>query len=121
MAEPTSTFATAGVLSIAILSLFPGVDPAVVLGSFSGAVVFVMASDELSAAKKVGFFLPSFFGGLLTAKMASSIMALMLPSSVAVSPGVGALITASVVVKTLLWLIARDPSTLLELIKGARR
>lgn len=121
MAEPTSTFATAGVTAVALLSLFPGVDPAVVLGAFAGAVVFVMASDDLSSAKKAGFFLPSFAGGLLAAKTASSILALMFPPSVAVSPGVGALIASAVVVKTLLWLIARDPSNLIELIKGVRR
>lgn len=122
MAEPTATV-TAGVsvMAVAILSLLPGVDPAMVLGAFSGAVVFVMASDELSTAKKIGFFLPSFVGGLLAANLATSIILLFLPAQIAVSSGVGALLASALVVKTLLWLIARDPTSFIEFVKGIRR
>lgn len=122
MAEPTATLtAGTGVLAVALLSMLPGVDPAMVLGAFSGAVVFVMASDDLSAAKKIGFFLPSFAGGMLTANLATSIVALFLPAHIVVSPGVGALIASALVVKTLIWLIARDPSNVIEFVKGMRR
>lgn len=120
MAEPSATAGTS-VVAIALLSLLPGVDPAMVLGAFSGAVVFVMASDDLNAVKKIAFFLPSFGGGLLSAPMATGLVKLVLPAQIAVSPGVGALLASALVVKTLLWLIARDPGTALEFLKGLRR
>jgi hypothetical protein len=122
MAEPTSTLPLAiSLLPVAILSMLPGVDPSMVLGAFSGAVVFVMSSDELSTRKKLGFFLPSFGGGLLAAPMVTGLLTWMLPDKVAVSLGVGSLIASAIVVKTLLWIIANDPASLVDMIKGMRR
>lgn len=122
MAEPAATVAAGtSVLAVAVLSMLPGVDPAMVLGAFSGAVVFVMASDELSTPKKIAFFIPSFGGGLLAAPMATGLVALAMPAQIAVSPGVGALLASTLVVKTLLWLIARDPTSFIEFVRGMRR
>ncbi|MDO8932862.1 MAG: putative holin, partial [Rhodocyclaceae bacterium] len=89
--------------------------------AFSGAVVFVMASDDLSPAKKIIFFLPSFCGGLLAAPAASALLALVLPNTITVSLGVGAMIASALVVKTLMWVIANDPTSVIELLKGLRR
>lgn len=115
-AEPTTT-AAAAVTSVALISLLPGVDAAVVLGAFSGAVVFVMASDELNALKKIGFFLPSFFAGLLGATTGVKIIEAALFGSVVVSPGVGALVVATTAVKLLIWLLGQNVGTLLELLR----
>ncbi|MRR50787.1 MAG: alkaline phosphatase, partial [Rhodocyclaceae bacterium] len=109
------------VATVAVLTLLPGVEPAMVLGAFSGAVVFVMASDELSAVKKIGYFIPSFLGGLLAAKMVADILSSMMPSALPVNTGVGALLASTLVVKTLLWLLARDPTSVIEFFRGIRR
>lgn len=122
MAEPTSTVpAILSVFPFAVLSALPGVDPAVVLGAFSGAVVFVMASSELSVWKKLVFFLPSFGGGLLAAPLASSLVSFFLPAAIAVDHGVGALLASALVVKGLIWLIASDAAALLDLLKRGRQ
>jgi hypothetical protein len=114
-AEPATPALT--VFGVAIISLLPGVDAAVVLGSFSGAVVFVMASDELNAPKKIGFFLPSFFAGLLGAATGVKIIETVLFGSVTVSPGVGALVVATTAVKLLIWLLGQNVSTLFDLLR----
>lgn len=117
MTEPvTSTAATVSVASIALLSLLPGVDASVVLGTFAGSVVFVMASDDLSAVKKIGYFFPSFIGGMLSASMVTRLIESVIPATIVVNPGVGALLAATLVVKTLLWLFARDPTHVIEAI-----
>lgn len=116
MAEPAATTTAA----VAILALLPGVDAAVVLGAFSGAVVFVMASDELTPAKKIGFFLPAFFAGLLGAATGVKVIESALLGSVSVSPGVGALVVATTAVKLLIWLLGQNVGSLMELLRRPR-
>ncbi|WP_293937676.1 putative holin [Iodobacter sp.] len=115
MTEPVSTsYATSAVTSLAVLSLFPGIDAAIVLGAFAGAVVFVMTSDDLTILKRLAFMAISFIAGCLAAQNVASMMSSFLPK-IAVSNGVGALVAAAISVRLLLWLIRRanDPSTLL--------
>ncbi|MEW6166067.1 MAG: putative holin [Pseudomonadota bacterium] len=121
MAEPVaSTTATAGVAAIALLAMFPGVDASVILGAFSGSIVFVLASDDLTAAKKIGFLLPAFGAGILAARVTADVLSaiLPLPGGAAVSPGVGALLAATLVVKTLLWLLDRNLTEIVALVRG---
>jgi hypothetical protein len=121
MAEPTATtIAGSGVAVAAIMSLIPGVDASQVLGAFSGSVVFVLASDDLAAWRKVAYFMLSFIGGLLAAGFASATVSFFLPAQIAVSHGVGALLASALVVKLLLWLISRDPSSAFDFLKGKR-
>ena len=48
MPEPISSSAATSTLSaLALLSLFPGVDPGVLLGAFAGALVFIATTAEL--------------------------------------------------------------------------
>ncbi|SUD65900.1 Phage Tail Protein X [Pandoraea pnomenusa] len=66
MTEPVTTNATVATAGVAVLSLFPGVDAAVVMGAFAGAGVFVLASDDLAPLKRLAFFLISFVAGCLS-------------------------------------------------------
>lgn len=121
MADPSTTaFATSGIAATTLISLFPGIDAAVVLGAFSGAVVFVMSSNDMSTAKKIGFFIPSFFGGMLSAGLVSSLIGKVLPATVIVNEGVGAILASSIMVKTLLWILARDPEKMIATIRGVK-
>lgn len=124
MAEPVSTsYATGSVVAVGSISLLPGVESAVILGSFAGAVVFVLASTDLTNAKKVGFFVISFIAGILSASIAAALMSSLLPQRIEVSEGVGALVAAAVAVRLLLWLIklAEDPGAVLARFKGGRK
>lgn len=119
--EPiASTTALFGVLALAIISMLPGVDASVVLGAFSGSIVFVLSSDELGTVKKIGFLVASFLAGVLTAPMAAALLSALLPGSISVSPGVGALLSATIAVKTLLWLLERNLAEIIALVRGVR-
>ena len=122
MAEPISTSTTAAlaVTGVGAVSLLPGVDPSTVLGAFAGAAVFALNADELSTGKKVAFLLLSIVMGCLTAPLAASLLARLLPTDTEVSHGVGALVASAVLVKLLLALIrlAEHSDRLLNLIRG---
>lgn len=121
MAEPASTtVATAAVTGVSLLALFPGLDAGAVLGAFAGAAVFVMSSNELGTLKKLAFLALAFVAGLIAAPMASALLATVLPQSVQVSAGVGALLASALVIKVLIWLInkADNPAELLSALKG---
>ncbi|VVD78550.1 phage holin family protein [Pandoraea fibrosis] len=120
MAEPVTTIATAATVGVAVLSLFPGVDPAVVMGAFAGAGVFVLASEDLSPIKRVAFFLFSFIAGCLSAKLAADLIGWVLPDRIQVNGAVGALVASAVIIKLLMWLIKRasNPEKLFDALKG---
>lgn len=121
MAEPTSTTAaTVAVTGASLLALFPGLDAGAVLGAFAGASVFVMSSNDLTTLKKLAFLGLAIVAGLIAAPMAAALLAIILPQSVQVSAGVGALIASALVIKVLIWLInkADNPTALLSVLKG---
>ncbi len=117
--EPISSTPPALFLGLAaVLTLFPGVDAAVVLGAFAGALAFVTAKADIRSWKKVSYFLVAFVFGCLAAGHAAKLVGLILPASIDVSPGLGALFAAAVSVKLLLWLIDQEP---IEILRGFRR
>lgn len=121
MAEPSIT--TAAVATAGMLALFPGVDAGIVLGSFSGAAVFVLSSNDYPAWKKLAYLALAFFAGCLAAPTFAGLLAIPMPDSVHVPPAVGALIAAALVIKLLLWLIenAGDPLAFLDRLRGEKK
>lgn len=103
----STALTTTTTAAIGVLSLFPGVDPAVAMGAFAGATVFVMSSTELSTSKKIAFFLISFLAGYVAAGFTAEIVSVPLFNRLQVPHGVGALIASAVAVKALLWLIEK--------------
>lgn len=121
MAEPASTtVATVAVSGISILALFPGVDAAAVMGAFAGASVFVMSSNELSKAKKLAFLCLAVIAGLIATPITSAVLSKIMPESLQVSTALGALIASALVIKVLIWLIAKadNPAALFQAMKG---
>lgn len=121
MAEPISTSsASATLAAVGLLALFPGVPAESVLGAFAGAVVFILSSQELTLIRKAAFFLVSFVTGVIAGPTVASLLASAAPASVKVSPGVGAMVAAAVIVKLLQWLIRRanDPDAVLREWRG---
>ncbi len=120
MTEPVTTNATVATAGVAVLSLFPGVDAAVVMGAFAGAGVFVLASDDLAPFKRLAFFLISFVAGCLSARLAADLIGWALPERIQVNAAVGALVASAVIIKLLMWLIRRaaNPEKLFDAFKG---
>ncbi|WP_199103177.1 phage holin family protein [Aquitalea sp. ASV11] len=120
MAEPvSSTATTASLLAVALLTLFPGMDPDVVLGAFAGASVFVISATDLPLFKRFTFFILSFTAGLLAARMVAGIIDTALPAEIEVAESVGAMAASALAIKLLLWLIqlAEDPAKAVRDIK----
>ncbi len=120
MAEPASSTAVIAVTGIGAITLLPGVDAATVLGSFAGAAVFVLNSDDLTTPKKLAFLVLSIVAGCLSAPLSAALLAKALPTDAEVSHGVGALVASAVLVKLLLALIrlADNSDRLVALIRG---
>lgn len=121
MAEPISS-STAGttLATVALISMLPGVDASIVLGAFSGSIVFVLSSDDLAAIKKIGFLLASFAAGVIGAPMVAALLTAVLPGSIDIPNGVGAMLAAALTVKSLLWLLSRDLGQIIDIVRGGR-
>ena len=118
MTEPlTGTAASFTVFLLTIAGLFSGIHADVLMGSFAGAVVFIMTAQKLSVLQKVVFFLTAFVAGCVAAKLVADLIAIPLPASIIVSEGIGALIAGAISMKLLQWLIVRaeHPEDLLNI------
>lgn len=121
MAEPTTSAAAASsLLAPALLTVFLGLDPAIVFAAFSGSVVFVLYADDTTTLRKLVLLVPSFGGGIISAPLVTSALRLALPATIEVSVAFGALIASALVVKTLNWLLANDPGKLLSALRGGK-
>ena len=119
MPEPISTPAAVSSLTgLALLSTYPGIDPTVVLGAFTGALVFIATTAELGNLRKAILFLSAFLTGTFAADMVAAVIGLFLPAAVRVPPAVGALLAAALTVHLLQWLLRKPPEDLLNMKKG---
>ncbi|MBS4688595.1 hypothetical protein J4G63_15275 [Aeromonas sobria] len=114
MPEPISTFtATSTLAGLAMLFTLPGLDPAMVLGAFTGAIVFAATAEEKGVLRNITLLIASFITGLLLTDMAADLLANILPVSINVSKAVGALIASSMTVR-LLQTVIRNQDRLLD-------
>lgn len=129
MSDPLSTAGTTAVISglsgSAWLSFFYGVPPEVVLGAFSGSVIFVTAAHEYPIKKRLILALVSFIAGVIVSRPAAALIIAIISKWADVAPGSvevqsayagAALIMSVVAVKLLMRLYKRsgDPSAELQ-------
>ena len=123
MAEPTTTIATASLISIGALSIFfPGINEPILLAAFCGSVVFVLSSQEISTWRKNIYMLMSFCIGLWGAATTASLIAGLLnilpfKKELLVSDTIGALFCSSVIVHILLFATKIDWAGVIHLAK----
>lgn len=123
MSEPTaSTVATITTTGAAVAAPAFGIDPMIVIGAIAGAGVFILSHEEQSAVKKLILFVCSVACGFIAARTASDVLSVMLPGTVEVSKGVGAIVASSVSVRILqqLFKLIDSPGLLQEIKKGRR-
>lgn len=122
MAEPASTLQGTLIVAATGLAIVPGLDTAMVLGAFAGSVVFVLADDDISTPKKIGYLIVAFIAGLLLAGFVSSLLSAVLAKVISVdlsiNHGVGALLASTLTVKNLRWLLAGDIGQLVNIFRG---
>ena len=120
MPEPiSSSAATSTLTGLALLFTLPGVDPSVVLGALTGAVLFISAAEEQGRLRRIALFVDSFVSGLLLAGFTCQLLEVLLPASVQVSNAIGSLIASAMMVR-LLQLIMRNQDRLLEALFNKR-
>lgn len=109
MGEPISG-STVTVVAVATAGAgwWAGLDSGVVIGSFTGAVFFLISSTELKLFARAGYFVVSFFCGVIAAPFVAEVITLGLPGTRTSAPvALGALITAAVAIKFLLAMTAK--------------
>lgn len=107
MTVPTITQETIPiVVGVSYLTFIVSLPPGVVLGSFAGAVVFLMGKCITSKCLTATYFIVAFLAGLLgaapVAEISEGILAL-LRISVTIPHGLGALISAAVTLNVIGW------------------
>ena len=94
MHEPVSgTAITSGLGATTLLSYWAGIPSGVIIGSFAGAVVYVLTNSDVPLFKRLSFFFISFVVGIIgagyTAKVIEGFTRLWTQSEINVDHSVG--------------------------------
>ena len=123
MSEPTGApVATLTTTGAAMAAPVFGIDPLLVIGAITGAGIFVLSHEEQSALKKLALFIGSVACGFLGARLAGDVASAMMPGTIEINDGVGAIIASSVSVRILQRIIRiiDSPTPLADILKGRR-
>lgn len=120
MTEPATSIATGGLLGIAALSVFfPHANEPVLLAAFCGSVIFVLSKTDMGNLLKLVYMAVSFVMGILGADDAAAILSgllnmLPLEPPIVVSPAIGALFCAVIIIQLLNVAIKTDWARLIK-------
>lgn len=74
-------------------------DPSIIVGAFAGAMVYVLASTEISRTAQAGYFIASLIIGIQEARMTTEIIRYFIDiwtsNQINVSPSIGATVAAA--------------------------
>lgn len=102
MSEPISTTtASTAVVTAGALTLLPGIDPGVVVGAFTGSLLFIMSDISSTTLQKIALFVVAFLGGALCAQWSATALSHILPDSLPINSAMAAIIASAVVVRCL--------------------
>ena len=112
MHKPVSgTAITTGLGATTLLSYWAGVPSGVVIGSFAGAVVYVLTNSDIPIFKRLTFFLISFVVGIMAAdyftKIIEAVTFGFTRKEIQVDTSIGALVASAIAIKLLLSLISK--------------
>lgn len=96
--------ATAMITSASVIGVVSGLDAGVVIGAFSGAVVFVLVAADMSLWRKLTMFAVSFLLGIISAEFVAGLVNSVSPVEVKAGAPVGAMIAGAMVVRVLMGL-----------------
>lgn len=102
MGEPGSaiTATTVTLTSVTFASLLQDTPAGVYVGAFTGAVVYVLSSQNLSRWYQAGYFIASFLLGIISADFTTDILNELigkyLPDGIKISNSIGATVAAAV-------------------------
>lgn len=102
MGEPGSavTVTTVTLTSVTFASLLQDTPAGVYVGAFTGAVVYVLSSQDLGRFAQVGYFVASFLLGVISADFTTAILNELigkyLPDEITINNSIGATVAAAV-------------------------
>ncbi|MDF7681901.1 phage holin family protein [Enterobacteriaceae bacterium ESL0689] len=125
MSDPVSgtTLAGGALTGASLYGLLTGTDYGVVFGAFAGAVFYIASAADLSAVRRVAYFVVSFIAGVLCAGLLGSKLATWTGYSDKPLDALAAVIIAALAVKILAFVNSQDISSLVALItrRGGNR
>lgn len=106
MSDPISgTGLAGGVLTgVSIYGLFTGTDYGVVFGAFAGAVFYIATTADLTATRRLAYFIVSYIAGVLCSGLVGSKLANLTGYSDKPLDAIGAVIVSALAVKILTFL-----------------
>lgn len=116
MSEPISstTAITLTIGSASMLTLFQH-HGTVVLGALSGSIIYILSLDNINFFRKLGYFMVSFFSGIVGATPATDFISQMaqrlMEHPVQINKSLGAIVAASVTVRLIIRCIERVSKT----------
>lgn len=118
MSEPITSTGIAGVAlaGVSLYGMLTSTDYGVVFGAFAGAVFYIATAADLSALRRVGYFVVSFIAGVLCSGLLGSKLAAWTGYSDKPLDAIGAVIVSALAVKVLTFLNNQDISSLVALV-----
>ncbi|MBE5250959.1 phage holin family protein [Enterobacteriaceae bacterium YMB-R22] len=107
MPEPLTTGTSAATYmigGITIASLFAGGDTGVIIGAFSGAVIYVLSASDLSIWQRLLSFLASFLIGGQTAGFVTDVINYVTPEVIHAERPLGAVVASAIAVRVFMYI-----------------
>ncbi|MFJ5503834.1 phage holin family protein [Pectobacterium carotovorum] len=122
MSEPfTSTGAAGSALAGASLyGILTGTDYGVVFGAFAGAVFYVVTAAELTAFRRIAYFVVSYIAGVLCAGLVGSKLSALTGYTDKPLDALGAVIVSALAIKILTWFNNQDMDGVLNALSRFR-
>lgn len=118
MSDPVSGTAVAGIAltGASIYGLFTSTDYGVVFGAFAGAVFYIATASELSATRRLAYFIVSYIAGVICSGLVGSKLSVWTGYSDKPLDAIGAVIVSALAVKILTFLNDQGVGSLVNLI-----
>ena len=118
MSDPITSSGVAGsaLTGASIYGLLTGTDYGVVFGAFAGSVFYIATAADLSATRRMAYFVVSYIAGVLCAGLVGSKLSALAGYSDKPLDAIGAVIISALAVKILTFLNNQDIGSLVALI-----
>lgn len=118
MSDPISGTGLAGgaLTGASVYGLLTGTDYGVVFGAFAGAVFYIATASDLSATRRLAYFIVSYIAGILCSGLVGSKLSALTGYSDKPLDAIGAVIISALAVKILTFLNNQDVGSLVALI-----
>lgn len=125
MPEPLTTgtsVATYSVGGITIASLFAGENAGVIIGAFSGSVIYILTASDLSIWKRILSFFASLLTGAQSAGFMTDVINYITPEVIHAEKPLGAVLASVIAVRVFMYISKKSehPGRWFRIMKGGK-